>query len=270
MDAIALDCWHGTDLTVWRGRWNVPALRIFGRVGSTNDVARELAEDGAAEGTLVLADAQTRGRGRRGRDWSAPAGASLSMSMILRPPSPASSRILTLRLGLAAARGLESLLPLRLGLKWPNDLDVAGRKVGGILCEAAASEDRVTYVVAGIGLNLRRPDDGWPAAIADRALSLEEAARTPVRAPAVVQSVVAAWKAVAAGPADTLSAEERAEFDARDALRGRPISVDGRPVGVADGVNPGGSLRVRRDGVHSEVLAGTVRTLDPSMEGGRT
>lgn len=263
MGAVELDRWMDHDVTAWARRWGVPALRIFRRVGSTNDVARELAEAGAPEGTLVIADEQTRGRGRRGRAWVAPAGSSLSMSMVVRPGSHAASGILTLRLGLAAARGLDPLLAAPLGLKWPNDLEIEGRKVGGILCESVAAERGVAYVVAGIGLNLRRPDDGWAPHIAGRATSLAEAATTTIDAPSVVQRVTRPWLAVAAEPADTLSAVERAEFQRRDVLRGRDVAVDDRPAGVAAGVTAAGTLRVRQPAGTAEVMAGSVRAIHP-------
>lgn len=262
MEPLELDRWMDDDVEAWARRWGVPALRIFRRVGSTNDVAREMAEAGAAAGTLVLADEQTNGRGRRGRPWSAPPGASLSMSMVLRPPTPGAARILTLRLGLAAARGLDPLLPVHVGLKWPNDLQLGGKKLGGILCEAVAMKDRVSYVVAGIGLNLRRPDGGWAPALEGRATSLAEAA-APIATPAVVDRVVAAWLDVAATPVTALSARERSDFDERDVLRGREVSVDGRPAGTADGVTASGSLRLRHQHGTSERVAGTVRTLNP-------
>lgn len=268
MDALEVDRWHGADVTAWQERWGVPALRVFRRVGSTNDVARDLAGAGAPEGTLVLADEQTRGRGRRGRDWWAPAGASLSMSMLLRPSDPA-MRTLTLRLGLAAARGLDHGAPFRVDLKWPNDLVIGGRKTGGILCEAVAVEDRVTYVVAGMGLNLCRPREGWPPEVGDRVTSLEEAGSAPVDPPAMVERVVEGWLAVAADRGHLLSDAEREAFDRRDVLRGRVIARDGQPAGVALGITPAGALRVRNGDETSEIIAGTIRTIDP-IPGGRS
>lgn len=268
MDAVEIDRWQDEEVGVWRRRWDVPALRIFRRVGSTNDVARQMAESGAPDCSLVLAEEQTRGRGRRGREWSAPPDSSLSMSMVLRPPTPEASGILTLRLGLAAARALEQSFPLRVDLKWPNDLGLDGRKVGGILCEGTVVDDRVSHVIAGIGLNLRPPDAGWPAELASRATSIEESAGAPVDGhdlAGLVGRIVAGWRAVADEPAGSLSPEERSGFHARDALRGRPVTVDGRSAGIAEGVSAVGSLRVREDGAVTEITAGTVRAMDPLL-----
>lgn len=274
MDPAELDRWHGHTLDEWRQRWSVPSIRIFARVGSTNDVARRTAESGTAEGAVVLADEQTDGRGRRGRTWLAPAGASLSMSMVMRPPTAAASRILTLRLGLAAARAIERTLPIRVRLKWPNDLVAQGRKLGGILCEAVLTDDRVDFVIAGIGLNLRRPPHGWPPDVAARAISLDEVAASAdpaagtTEAPALAGRLIEEWLQVAAHPAERLSAEERERFDERDALHGLEVTVDGRDPAVADGITARGTLVLRREDQRWEVGAGTVRTTE-SLQGER-
>lgn len=270
--------WHGETVDTWRARWQLPALRIFQRVGSTNDIARAMADDGAEQGTLVLADEQTRGRGRRGRAWSAPPGSSLSMSMIVRPPTPGATRVLTLRLGLATARAIERRLSVPITIKWPNDLQAGGRKTAGILCEATVIEDRVVHVIAGLGINVRTPGQGWPAELAGRATSLEEAAddvhthggasveprepepREPEPLdPELVGHVVAEWLAVARRPADALSPDEMRQFEARDALRGRDVTVDDRPAGEAAGITDAGVLLVHGDEGIRAIAAGTVR-----------
>ena len=130
-------------------------LLTFDEVGSTNDVARELAEKGAAHGTAVTARRQTAGRGRRGHAWASPAG-NLYLSVLLRP-DVAPSRLP----GLAAACGLGALDGLRAAatsnevqLKWPNDLLARERKLGGILVEAGRDARGAAFAVCGIGINL--------------------------------------------------------------------------------------------------------------------
>lgn len=123
--------------------------------GSTNDDATEAAHGGAPEGTLIWARRQTKGRGRRGRAWDSPEG-NLHVSIILRPDVP------PLRAGeiafvaaLAAADACSALAPAAdIRCKWPNDVLVAGRKVGGLLIESSISAGRLDWLVAGIGLNL--------------------------------------------------------------------------------------------------------------------
>lgn len=135
---------------------NLPAdLQILEEVGSTNDVARELAEKGVAHGAAVAARRQTAGRGRRGHAWESPGG-NLYLSVLLRP-DVAPSRLP----GLAAACGLgalEGLGVLELSnapqLKWPNDLLACGLKLGGILVEAGRDDAGSPFAVCGIGINI--------------------------------------------------------------------------------------------------------------------
>lgn len=126
------------------------------QAASTNDDARALAREGAPEGTAVVAASQTAGRGRLGREWSSPQGGAY-LSVILRPQVPvAQVSSLALALGLGVARALDQM-GVCPQLKWPNDVLLADGKVAGILVEMAAESDRVEWVVAGIGMNVRRP-----------------------------------------------------------------------------------------------------------------
>jgi BirA family biotin operon repressor/biotin-[acetyl-CoA-carboxylase] ligase len=124
-------------------------------IGSTNDVAHAEAAGGAADGLLVIADEQTAGRGRLDRRWWAPPGSSLLMSLLLRPALPAhAAGQLTMCLGLAAVEGIESVTGLRPALKWPNDLLLEGRKLGGMLTELRLDGERLAYAVLGLGVNV--------------------------------------------------------------------------------------------------------------------
>lgn len=248
--------WQGVPVDIWRRRWGVPELLVLERVGSTNDVALDLAGNGAPRGTTILADEQTRGRGRRGRTWSAPAGSSLLMSMVFRPGRASSP--LSLRLGLAAARAVEGTVPVAVGLKWPNDLLLDGRKLGGVLCEAANEGDRQAFVVAGIGINLSQGPDDWPPELRGEAISLEAVAG-PVDVVRLVGQVVRRWLAVGEAPSDRLSDEELRAYADRDVLRGRAVHVEGEGPGRAEGIEPSGALRVDTAGGIRRVFSGTVR-----------
>lgn len=126
----------------------------YRQVRSTMDVARELARQGAPEGTLVVAEEQTGGRGRRGRVWFSPRGG-LWFSLILRPPvSPALTPSLPLYLSLAVAKAITAVVGTPAQLKWPNDILLEGKKAGGILVELSAEAEVVSVAVAGIGLNV--------------------------------------------------------------------------------------------------------------------
>ncbi len=124
-------------------------------IDSTNTLAKALAQRGAEEGTLVIAEEQTAGRGRLGRRWLAPRGSSLLFSLIFRPDLPAErAQGLTMVCGLGTCQAISALSGLPAKLKWPNDVVLHGRKVGGILTEASTTGMRVDYVVVGIGLNV--------------------------------------------------------------------------------------------------------------------
>lgn len=127
------------------------------QVGSTNDIARELAADGAPEGTIVITDEQIRGRGRLARHWIAPPNTSLLMSVIFRPilPPDQANRLL-IACGLALAEACEAVAGVRVDVKWPNDLLIEGKKVAGILAESVIEGERLDWVIVGAGLNVHQ------------------------------------------------------------------------------------------------------------------
>jgi len=139
----------------------VKGIKLYETVESTQNIAQQLAENDAPEGTLVLAEQQTSGRGRRGRQWLSPYGSSVSMSLILRPSLPLQfAPQMTLVAAVALCRGLRELTGLDIGIKWPNDLLINGKKISGILMESTAEDERVRYIIAGIGIgvNLQESD----------------------------------------------------------------------------------------------------------------
>lgn len=131
-------------------------LHILEECGSTNDVAKQMAGDGAAEGTLVWALRQTAGRGRRGRAWSSEPG-NLACSLILRPGLPPGQAALTSFVAaVAVGEALSALVPGKVTLKWPNDVLVDGAKIAGILLESEAGRaGTVDWLVLGVGINVR-------------------------------------------------------------------------------------------------------------------
>lgn len=245
--------WEGAEAAFWEGLWNVPKVELHGAIGSTNDRARALAEDGWGPYTTVIADEQTSGRGRSGAVWHSPAGVGLWISVLL-PASNAPH--LPLLVGLAAADAVGRTCPgVRPRIEWPNDLTIRDRKVAGILCEGVAG-----MVVAGVGVNVRTPPGGFPDDIAARATSLEDEAGTPPERGALAGALLAELRARMAVAGPTLSHEERSALAARDALEGRPVETAQQGRGVARGIAEDGALMVERpDGVRVAVRAGRVR-----------
>lgn len=229
-----------------------PVLHRFDSVTSTQDRLQECALRGDPPGTAVLAAEQTAGRGRRGRPWVSPRGG-LWLSVLCRPATDPAAEVLSLRVALVVARVVERHAPpVALELKWPNDLVLDGRKLGGILCEAHWQADSSPWVAVGLGLNLHNP---IPPELVDRAVALADYAPevTPeLLAPDVVTAVAAAGRIDC-----NLSPAEVAEFRERDWLLGRAISAPAR--GVANGITLDGLLRIRsEDGRETLVRSGEV------------
>jgi BirA family transcriptional regulator, biotin operon repressor / biotin---[acetyl-CoA-carboxylase] ligase len=154
--------------------WRIHFLPI---VDSTNRLALELAREGAAEGTVVFADCQTRGRGRLQRVWQSPPGCNLYTTLLLRPAiAPADAARVTLTAGVAVAEMISIFCPEGVGLKWPNDVLIRGRKVCGILTEMKMTGRALDVVVVGIGLNVNIAAEDFDPAYRETATSLREEA----------------------------------------------------------------------------------------------
>ncbi|RME43879.1 MAG: biotin--[acetyl-CoA-carboxylase] ligase [Chloroflexi bacterium] len=217
----------------------------------------------ADEGLVILADEQTAGRGRHGRRWDAPAGSSILMSILFRPDLPASDvNLLTMIVSLAALDGIAEVTGLEAALKWPNDVVVGDRKVGGLLTESSFIGSRLEYAVVGLGLNVNF-DPADVANIPSTASSLMVLLGRPVDRLALVRAILTAtdwrYRALKAGHSP------HAEWSRHLTTIGQRVRVI-LPVdmveGVAEGVNRQGSLLVRQDdGTLAEVAAGDVVTL---------
>ncbi|MDR2861562.1 MAG: biotin--[acetyl-CoA-carboxylase] ligase [Syntrophobacterales bacterium] len=148
-------------------------IEYYEETDSTNNRARNLAQEGAPEGTLVLAEFQRQGRGRRGRIWRSPKGAGIYVSVILRPHvQPHEAPQLTLLTAVAMAETLRETADLPFAIKWPNDIMVRGKKISGILTEMAMEMERIDYVVVGVGLNVNMRQEDMSPDIRDIATSL--------------------------------------------------------------------------------------------------
>ena len=162
-------------------------IHYFKEVDSTNDVAKYLAENGAEEGTVVVAEIQNRGKGRRGKTWISPPGG-VWMSIILRPDIPPSKAPqLTLVTGVAVAETLKKELNLDVGIKWPNDILIGNKKVCGILTEVNASINNVNYIIVGIGIDMNVDVPLLPPDLQKGATSLKNELDTEINGAILVQ-----------------------------------------------------------------------------------
>lgn len=230
-----------------------PELIRVAELPSTMEAAHALAQDGAPHGTAVVAARQTLGRGTRGRTWSSELGG-LWLSVITRPSRTDALEALSLRVGLATAAVLELACPAlpRLGLKWPNDLLVDGRKLAGILCDARWGGGQCQWVVIGLGVNVRNP---IPVELQPVAVAI--ATWDPAIAPDALAAPVAAAVALAAREAGPLTVAELRAYGLRDVLAG--VRVTEPVLGTAQGITAAGALSVRTDtGPTREVFGGVV------------
>lgn len=246
-------------------------LHLLEETPSTNTAALALAQTGAEEGTVVVAERQTAGRGRLGRRWFSPSGENLYCSVILRP-TPAPDRMAEwlswapLISAVAAARAVQTVSGLSPSLKWPNDILVGHRKLGGVLCESNGSHTHGTFVVVGIGLNVNTKREDFPDELRAIATSLAAEAGHSFNRAVLLAALLAELEATAEslllGKPTTLVHM----YTARCSTLGRQVRVNlagGESIeGLADSIAPDGSLRVIRDqstgGGIIEVRAGDV------------
>jgi BirA family biotin operon repressor/biotin-[acetyl-CoA-carboxylase] ligase len=146
---------------------------VYSETESTNDIAVALASQGAEEGSLVIADVQTKGRGRAGRGWHSPRSVGIWASLILRPKMHVSDTgYITLLMGVSIAQAIRRSTGLEAVLKWPNDVLVGDKKVCGILSETRSSQEGLSYVVSGFGINVHQTRVQFPEELRDQATSL--------------------------------------------------------------------------------------------------
>lgn len=237
----------------------LPRLLRFPVVGSTMDLLHELAAAGAEEGTVVVAGEQTSGRGSRGRTWRSPPGG-LWLSTLYRPRTPAGVELLSLRVGLVVAEAIEAVGGgLHVAIKWPNDLMLSDRKLGGILCEARWQGEDPAWIAVGVGLNVT---NALPAELGPGAIRLAD--RRPGIDPEDLEPEITARLRRLEASATRLDTGELAALRARDWLRGRRLHAPA--AGHAEGIADDGALLVRSTaGVVERVRAGTVELAEPSL-----
>ncbi len=218
-------------------------------VGSTNDLAAEWLRAGAPAGAVVIADEQRTGRGRHGRTWHTPSGTALALSVVLRPDEHRAA--LTSMIGALAVADMCARLGLKPAIKWPNDVQLEGRKVSGVLPEAIWADQRLLGVVLGIGVNVRV---AFAGELAQQAISLEDVLGQRLDRTALIADVLDAVDRLSQQPAAEVVERWRSQL----ATLGQRVSV-GMVVGVAIDTDPMGALLIRTDAGNIErVVAGDV------------
>jgi BirA family biotin operon repressor/biotin-[acetyl-CoA-carboxylase] ligase len=239
------------------------SLHYFSEIDSTNAYARRLAEQGVGEGTVIVAEAQTRGRGRSGRSWVSPPFVNLYFSVILRPQlPPVHAPQLTLMAAVALTDTIAEFIPAPPMIKWPNDILVGGKKLAGVLTESSCDSERIEFVILGIGVNLNYPVASMPEVIRQRATSIASVTKKNVSREAfmrrLIQDLDRCYGELEEVGFDALAARWEALFG----LRGKRVRVEMAEqvmIGTARGIDKDGALILENErGERQRIVAGDV------------
>ncbi len=238
-------------------------IHYFDEVGSTQKVAAELANDGAAHGTVVIAERQSAGRGRMGRQWHSPPGLNLYQTIILRPTMPlAEVPRLSLVAGVAAAEALESVAAGLVALKWPNDVWLRGRKAGGIIAEAVTDPGQgLRCVLLGIGINVNLAPDQIPEELRDKATSIRIATGRQCDRIALAAALFNRLDSRYMEIQQHGFAVVRPRWEGYSALTGKRVTViDGgaRITGTVRGIDAEGALMLETESGPARIMTGDV------------
>ncbi|MBO9609997.1 MAG: biotin--[acetyl-CoA-carboxylase] ligase [Paenibacillaceae bacterium] len=240
-------------------------LTLFDEVDSTQNVAHELVRQGAEEGTLIIAEQQTQGRGRQGRAWHSPKGKGIYMSLVLKPRIPLHfTPQLTLLVAVALCRTMSQYVGDRVGIKWPNDLLIDGRKVSGILLESRADDERLHYVVAGIGIGVNLTAEDYPPELHKVATSLRMETGVEIDRAAFICAFLAELEELYGLYHREGFAPIQALWEARSVSLGKrvtAVAATGTITGVAERIDDSGALMLRLDdGTSLPVYSGLLET----------
>ncbi|GAC42068.1 biotin--[acetyl-CoA-carboxylase] ligase [Paenibacillus popilliae] len=236
-------------------------FRILEKTDSTQNEAAAWAQEGVPEGAVVLAEEQTSGRGRQGHVWHSPAGKGVWMSIVLRPRiSLPYTPHLTLLAAVALSRAMKKLTSAPLGIKWPNDIFVDGKKVAGILLESAAEGERLLYVIAGIGVSVNLDNGDFPEELQKKATSLKIVTGRDVDRASLVAACLQELEQMYRLYEEQGFAPIRTLWEAQSMTLGRQVTIDtpqGPLEGVAKGLDESGALLLKdKTGEVHKVFAG--------------
>lgn len=244
--------------TEWAGR----NVIYYPETDSTNLRIKQLGDEGAPHGTLVVADRQTKGRGRRGRSWESPGSSCIYMSLLLRPDmAPDKAPMLTLVMACSAAEGIMDCADAEVRIKWPNDLIVGGKKLVGILTEMSTQIDYINHVTIGVGINVNIKE--FPEEIKETATSLYLETGTAIKRAPVIAAVMRHFEEDYKVFMQTEDMSGLMEKYSRLLInKDREVVILGREsqyTARAEGISRTGELIVRReDGTIENIRAGEV------------
>lgn len=245
----------------------IDSVQLMESVVSTQEEAKRLADNGAPEGTVVIAEEQTGARGRMGRQWFSPRGKGIWMSIVLRPKLPLSQTPqLTLLAGVAVCKAIRRVSGVDAGIKWPNDLLADGRKLCGILLESSLREGELHYCIAGIGISANMTEEDYPEHLQEVATSLRiQRGGDPVDCSELVRAVLdeleSHYKLYMEHGFSTI----KMLWESMSVTLGRQIALtspQGRIEGVVVGLDHAGALLLKNSsGEITNVCSGEIELL---------
>lgn len=247
----------------------------FEEIDSTNNYAKKLAYEGCPDGTVVVADRQVAGKGRLGRAWESPAGKGIWMSVVLRPSIPPEDvQVITLGASVAVVKALKVFAGEGLGIKWPNDIVFGGKKICGILTEMSSEQDKINFIVVGMGINVSHQAEDFSEDLRNRATSLllcrdssdgggkKRSGETSLRRSEILRNILAELEEVYFKINEGHFTDIIAQWKRFSATLGKEVRVVIKGIeyaGLAKDITADGKLVVEcADGERREVISGEV------------
>ncbi|AEY64423.1 biotin--[acetyl-CoA-carboxylase] ligase [Clostridium sp. BNL1100] len=239
-------------------------IQHFEEVDSTNNYAKKIANEGCAHGTVVVADRQTTGRGRIGRQWQSDTSEGIWFSIVLRPElEPENIQVITLAASVAVVEAIKETQGIVCGIKWPNDIILDGRKLGGILTELSAEPGHVNYVVVGIGINANQDSEHFDYEIRQKAISLKMYEGKTVSRSNLLGCILTNFEKIYKSVLLGKNQEIIDRWTEYSVTIGKEVKVaykDVEYIGTAQSVASDGRLIVQcKDGVTREISAGEIQ-----------
>lgn len=262
------DLLHADDLLARLGKTKVIGrdIEVFEQTSSTNDVVEKLARDGVKEGVVVFAESQIKGRGRLGRKWISPERKGLWFSILLRPDlRPQEATQLTVAAATALRRAIATETGLKPEIKWPNDIQIRGKKVAGILTELSAELDRVKYVILGIGVDVNLSAGEFPTELRKLATSLRIESGEPLSRPELATVILRELDADYARVRGGFFADVADEWEEHCTTIGQNVVIqigERRIRGRAESLDDDGALILRTEHGRLERIIGGDVTLE--------
>jgi BirA family biotin operon repressor/biotin-[acetyl-CoA-carboxylase] ligase len=233
-------------------------LKLLETTTSTQEEIRIWAEQGADNGALIIAEEQTLGRGRQGRRWMSPSGKGVWMSLLLKPELPlADASKLTLLTAVAVCRALRGVTGLEIGIKWPNDLLINGKKICGILVESAGEDGKIRYCVVGIGIDVNLEAQDYAEELSHRATSLKIEGNQKYDRAVIIGAVMKEMEFLMTTFLEQGFSTIANLWEALSVTLGKTITVkthQGEIIGVAEELDGTGALKLRKPDGNIEIV----------------